>query len=294
MPSAPRRDAQKSGANHAENARGVAGASRGLTSARDAPYCEEVTRQSRTGAGSDIVKEAWRRRRAPLVLSRPVVATQPLTIVLLGAPGSGKGTQAARLCERYGLAAVSTGEILRQAVIRGTPLGQRVKQTLDAGGLVDDETMVDLVRERLSQPDAANGVVLDGFPRRLSQAEALDQMLGARPRLAVVLDVPAGLLERRLQSRLICLKCRTIYAGGTAYGSEEELCSRCNVPLIRRDDDNIETIRRRLATYQETVDPLLEYYRSRSAVVTVDGTQAPDAVFSAIVRGIEAATGDAG
>jgi adenylate kinase len=218
------------------------------------------------------------------------VTTQPLTIVLLGAPGSGKGTQAVRLCERYRLAAISTGEILRAAVIRGSPLGQRVKATLDSGGLVDDETMGDLVRDRLGQPDAARGVVLDGFPRSLAQAQALDEMLGHRPCLAVVLMVPTGELERRLQSRRICLKCRTIYGGGTAYGSEEELCSRCGIALIRRDDDNNETIKHRLATYRAMVAPLLEYYRSRSALVTIDGTQGPDAVFRAMLRDVDAAT----
>jgi len=207
--------------------------------------------------------------------------------VLLGAPGSGKGTQAARLCEHYSLAAISTGEILRDAILRGSRLGQQVKDTLQAGGLVDDQTMTTLVRERLRQPDAARGVVLDGFPRTLAQARTLDEILEHRPRLAIVLTVPPDQLERRLQSRLICLKCRTIYGGGTAYGSEEELCSRCGVPLIRRDDDNSETIRQRLATYRATVEPLLEYYRGQSALVSVDGTQAPDAVFRAMVRAVD-------
>jgi adenylate kinase len=168
-------------------------------------------------------------------------------------------------------------------------LGQRVKKILDSGALVDDRTMEALVRERLNEPDAAWGVVLDGFPRSLAQAEALDEMLGSRPRLAIVLTVPTDALERRLQARRICLKCRAIYAGGTAYGSEEELCSRCGVPLIRRDDDNSETIRRRLSIYQARVEPLFEYYRNRSALVTVDGTQAPDVVFRAMVRHVDAA-----
>lgn len=225
----------------------------------------------------------------PLPPVEAAVTTQPLTIVFLGAPGSGKGTQAARVCERYHLAAISTGDILRAAVMSGSPLGQRVKQDLDSGGLVDDRTMGDLVRERLSQPDAARGVVLDGFPRSLAQAEALDEMLGHRPRLAIVLMVPMDEVERRLQSRRICLKCRATYSGGTAYGSEEELCSKCGIPLIRRDDDNSGTIKQRLSTYRATVEPLLKYYRSRSALVTVDGTQAPDTVFRAILRDVDAA-----
>lgn len=212
------------------------------------------------------------------------ITTPPLNIVLLGAPGSGKGTQASRLCERYRLAAISTGDILRAAVISGAPLGQRVKSTLDAGGLVDDATMIELVRERLRQPDAASGVVLDGFPRSLAQAQVLEDMLAHGRRLAIALVVPMEELERRLQSRRICLKCRTIYSGGRAYGSEEELCSKCGIALIRRDDDNLETIRARLATYRATVEPLLEYYRHLSALVTVDGTAAPEIVFRDIVR----------
>jgi adenylate kinase len=215
------------------------------------------------------------------------ITTQPLHIVLLGAPGSGKGTQAARLCERFGLVAVSTGDILRAAAISGSPLGRRAKAIMDAGGLVDDQTMVDLVRERLSRPDAARGVVLDGFPRSRSQAEALDRMLEGRPRLAIVLEVPIDRLQRRLLSRRICLKCRTIYSGGTAYGSEEELCSRCGIALIRRDDDNLETVKNRLATYRATVEPLLEYYTCHSALATVDGTLKPDAVFREICRHVD-------
>ena len=149
--------------------------------------------------------------------------------------------------------------------------------------------MDDLVRARLGQPDAARGVVLDGFPRNLAQAQALDEMLGNRPRLAIVLMVPMEEVERRLQSRRICLKCRTTYSGGTAYGSEEELCSRCGIALIRRDDDNSETIKHRLSTYRATVEPLLEYYRKASALITVDGTQAPDVVFRALLRDCDAA-----
>ena len=179
--------------------------------------------------------------------------------------------------------------MLRAAVISGSPLGRRVRATLDAGGLVDDQTMVDLVRDRLSQPDAARGVVLDGFPRSRSQAESLDALLDGRRRLAVALVVPTDELARRLQSRRICLKCRTIYSGGRAYGSEEELCSRCGIALIRRDDDNIETIGNRLSTWRATVEPLLEYYRDRRMLVTIDGTQGPDAVFLGISRHLDGA-----
>ena len=219
----------------------------------------------------------------------PPPPTVNINIVLLGAPGSGKGTQAARLCERYRLAAISTGDMLRAAVISGSPLGRRVRATLDGGGLVDDQTMVDLVRERLRQPDAVSGVVLDGFPRSRAQAESLDALLGGRRSLAVALTVPMDELERRLRTRRVCLKCRTIYSGGTAYGSEEELCSRCGIALIRRDDDNVETIRHRLSTWRATVEPLLEYYRECRRLVTIDGTQGPDVVFRGICGRIDGA-----
>jgi adenylate kinase len=222
----------------------------------------------------------------PAVVS---AADASLNIVLLGAPGSGKGTQAARLSSHYGVAAISTGEILRTAVLSGTPLGQQVKGTMEAGGLVDDDTMVELVRQRLTQPDTARGFVLDGFPRSLSQARTLDEFLHGRPVHAMVLMVPIEKLERRLDSRRMCLKCRTIHAGGTRYGSEAEVCSRCGLALIKRDDDNLETIRHRLATYRDTVEPLLRYYADRSVLGTIDGTEAPDLVARALIRHIERA-----
>jgi adenylate kinase len=203
--------------------------------------------------------------------------------VLIGAPGSGKGTQAARLCERYRLAAISTGEILRVAVMSGSPLGRHVKGIMESGGLVDDDTMVALVRDRLSRPDTVPGFVLDGFPRTIAQARTLDDMLAGRPLGAIALSVPTEELERRLDSRRVCLKCRTIYSGSARYGSEAEVCSRCGLALVRRDDDNLETIRTRLATYRATVQPLLDYYSDRAVLTMVDGTASPDAVTRALV-----------
>ncbi len=208
-------------------------------------------------------------------------------IVLIGPPGSGKGTQAARICGRYHVPDISTGDILRAAVKAGTPLGQQVQATLSAGLLVGDDLMIDLVRTRLGLPDTGPGFVLDGFPRTLVQARALDDLMGSRPLLAVVLMVPGGELERRLTARRICSRCKTLYTTGTRYGSEAELCSRCGAILITRDDDNVETIRQRLLTYRNTSEPLIAHYRSRGALAAIDGVRKPDEVTDAILEQIE-------
>jgi adenylate kinase len=218
---------------------------------------------------------------------------RPIRILLIGPPGSGKGTQAARIRERYGVPMISTGDILRAAVKAGTPLGQRVQRILSEGSLVDDALMIDLVRARLAEPDAVGGFILDGFPRTIAQAHALDAMLGDQPVKTIVLDVPEAELERRLTSRRICSKCKTLYTSASLYGSEEELCSKCGAILITRDDDNIETIRHRLLTYRNTARPLIEHYRQRAGLALVDGTRPPDEVAAAIVHHIESAAAKA-
>jgi adenylate kinase len=210
-------------------------------------------------------------------------------LILIGPPGSGKGTQATRICQRYGVPMISTGDILRAAVKAGTPLGQRVQSVLSSGALVDDALMIDLVRERLVQPDTATGFVLDGFPRTIVQARALDAMLGDRSAQAIVLEVPESELERRLTSRRICSKCKTLYTSASLYGSEEELCSKCGSILITRDDDNVETIRHRLLTYRNTAAPLIEHYRERGDLAIIDGLRPPDEVTSAIFKQIDSA-----
>ena len=211
-------------------------------------------------------------------------------IVLIGPPGSGKGTQAIRISERYGIPMISTGDILRAAVKAGSPLGKRVQAIMTAGALVGDDLMIDLVRDRLAQADAARGFILDGFPRTLNQACVLDDMLSGRPVLPIVLVVPATELERRLGARRVCSQCKTLYTTGTLYGgSEEELCSKCGATLLRRDDDNLQTIRARLETYRNTSDPLIRHYQERSAIATIDGSRSPDLVWAAIMQVIEQA-----
>ena len=233
-------------------------------------------------------------RPSSSILARVAIVMRPTRILLIGPPGSGKGTQATRIRERYGVPMISTGDILRAAVKAGTPLGLRVQKVLSEGSLVDDALMIDLVRDRLAEPDAAAGFILDGFPRTIAQAHALDQMLGDQPVKAVVLDVAEAELERRLTSRRICSKCKTLYTSASLYGSEEELCSKCGSTLITRDDDNIETIRHRLLTYRNTAAPLIEHYRQRSGLALIDGTRSADEVTAAIIQHIDAVNGAAG
>lgn len=214
-----------------------------------------------------------------------------MNLVLIGPPGSGKGTQASRICERYAVPMISTGDILRAAVKAQTPLGLQVKSIMAAGGLVGDDLMIDLVRDRLDEPDAASGFILDGFPRTVAQAQALRTLLVDRPLAAVVLDVPRTELLRRLLARRVCLNCRSLYTTGTPYGSEPELCSKCGGTLITRDDDNRATIEQRLRTYADASEPVIGYYRDLGTVSVVDGTGPLDDVTSRLFQALESAAG---
>ena len=211
----------------------------------------------------------------------------PVNLILIGPPGSGKGTQAARICERYGVPLVATGDILRAAVKAGTPLGFQVQSILSSGGLVGDDMMISLVRERLRGDDTSTGFVLDGFPRTLGQADALDGMVQGRSIRVILLDVPEDELERRLTLRRICTKCKALSTSGSIYGSEEELCSKCGSTLITRDDDNIDVIRNRFAQYRKATDPLVAHYRAKGVLTRFDGMKPPDEVTDAIFLSIE-------
>lgn len=217
------------------------------------------------------------------------MTNQPdVCVVLIGPPGSGKGTQATRICERYAVPWISTGDILRAAVKAGTPLGVQVQTLLSAGALVDDALMIDLVRERLGRDDTQRGYILDGFPRTLTQAAALDDLAVGTSLFALVLDVPEQELERRLTSRRICTKCKTLSTSRSLYGSEEELCSKCGSVLITRDDDNVVTIRHRLENYRTLTAPLIAHYQARNGLAIVDGLRSPDEVTASIVKLIDA------
>ena len=200
-----------------------------------------------------------------------------LNLVLLGPPGAGKGTQARRLAAAWEIPHVSTGDILREAVQAGTELGRAAKAVMDAGRLVDDTIMIGIVRERLERPDAARGFLLDGFPRTVPQAEALDAMLGDRDPLFVVdLAVRDAELIRRLSRRRTCGSCGLIV--GAADGEPPAVCTQCGGPLEQRSDDREDVVRERLAVYRENTAPLIEYYRSRPTFRAVDGGQAEEAV----------------
>ena len=198
-----------------------------------------------------------------------------MRIVFLGAPGSGKGTQSQRLVERHGIPQVSTGDLLRAHVRDGTELGLRAKAVMDAGQLVDDATILGMVRERLAAPDAARGFILDGFPRTVPQAEGLEQMLAAigQPLDAVVLfNVDAGLLVKRISGRRTCQDCGRVFNVHTAPPPSPPPCGgQCETPrLVQRPDDKEETVARRLAVYDEQTRPLVGFYESRGLLRSID------------------------
>ncbi|MGA7835095.1 MAG: adenylate kinase [Acidimicrobiales bacterium] len=199
--------------------------------------------------------------------------TGPLHLVVLGKQGAGKGTQSQGLCERYGLAHVSTGDILRAAVAAGTPLGLEVKSILDSGQLVSDELVNRLVEDRLKEPDAERGAVLDGFPRNIGQAQALEQfLLPGGVKLCIYVDVPNELVLERLSSRRVCQECGTIYTD-TDIAALSGTCEVCGGDVIQRSDDKPEVIAERLATFERDTFPLLSFYESRNLLVKVNGDQ---------------------
>ena len=206
-----------------------------------------------------------------------------MRIVLLGAPGSGKGTQAQRLIARLGIPQISTGDLLRSAVARGTAYGQRAKAAMDSGQLVVDEIVLGIIRERLAESDAARGFLLDGFPRNLAQAEALASMLATigQPLDAVVLfEVDYGEIARRIAGRRTCPQCGTIYNVHDAATPGITHCRNCAAApqLTQRPDDNEQTVTRRLAVYDEQTRPLIAHYRAQGLLRTIDAQGSVDAV----------------
>lgn len=206
--------------------------------------------------------------------------------MLMGPPGSGKGTQSVRIAERYSVPHISTGDTLRAAVKAGTPLGRQVADTLASGGLVGDELITDLVRERLRAPDAAKGCILDGFPRTAAQAAALDTMLDPASLIVVHLVASDEDIIRRLAARRICDAC-AITQSIQDDSEDRDGCPYCGGNLVRRADDHPDTVRRRLATYAQFATPVIEYYRDRRGFGTVDGLQSADRVTAAICAHID-------
>jgi adenylate kinase len=208
-----------------------------------------------------------------------------LNVIMLGPPGAGKGTQAERLAAARAIPKVSTGDILREAVKAGTPLGRQAKAVMDRGELVGDDIMVGIVRERLDRPDARRGFILDGFPRTVAQAAALDTLMAGRDPLIVIdIAVPEDDLVRRLASRRICEACG-LNAEGAAAASGT--CQRCGGRLIQRADDSEPVVRERLAVYRRSSQPLVDYYRARPTFRSIDGAQEPDRVAAALSAAVE-------
>ncbi len=197
-----------------------------------------------------------------------------MRLVLIGAPGSGKGTQAKFLTEKYNVPQVSTGDLLRAAVAAQTPLGRQAKAVMDAGQLVPNDIVIGMIRERIMRPDAENGFVLDGFPRNLEQAEALDQLLATlgRPIDAVLqIDVDFDLLMQRMVGRLTCLSCGALFNSFTNPPAIDTQCDLCGGTLHHRSDDNEDTIDRRLRVYETHTQPLSVYYNNRGNLHMIDG-----------------------
>ncbi len=208
--------------------------------------------------------------------------TARLNLVILGKQGAGKGTQCKRLSEHYAIPHVSTGDILRAAVKSGSPLGLEVASVMEAGALVSDELVIRLVDERFQQSDAQRGALLDGFPRTLAQAEALEALLGEDGiKLCINLDVATELVVERLSSRRVCQECGAIYKD-TDIEAISGTCSNCGGDVIQRKDDQPEAIAKRLEIYERDTAPLLDFYASRQLLVTLNGDQSPDDVTRAI------------
>lgn len=202
-----------------------------------------------------------------------------MNIVLLGAPGAGKGTQAAKLVAEFGTPHISTGDMLRAAVKAGTPLGKKAQTYMNAGELVPDEVIIGLVTERLSEPDTQKGFILDGFPRTSAQAVALDAELSRLNRpldAALLVDVKFDVIIKRLTSRRMCKECGFI--GTDALSS----CPKCGGEMYQRSDDNEQTVRNRLEVYERSTSPLIDYYRGSDLLVTVDGDRDVELVYNDI------------
>lgn len=209
-----------------------------------------------------------------------------MKIIMLGAPGAGKGTQAKKIAAKYGIPHISTGDIFRANIKNGTELGKKAKTYMDQGLLVPDDLVVDLVVDRVNQDDCAKGYVLDGFPRTIPQAEALDKALAAMDQkmdYAIDVEVPDENIVKRMGGRRACVGCGATYHLEYAPTKSEGICDACGKELILRDDDKPETVQKRLDVYHEQTQPLIDYYANAGILKTVDGTVDINDVFQVIV-----------
>ena len=210
-----------------------------------------------------------------------------MKIIMLGAPGAGKGTQAKKIAERYSIPHISTGDIFRTNIKNGTKLGKKAKAYMDEGALVPDDLVVDLVVDRFKNPDCANGYVLDGFPRTIPQAEALEDALNAIGEIvnfAINVEVPDENIINRMAGRRSCIGCGATYHIKYNPSKVEGVCDVCGEKLILRDDDQPETVKNRLSVYHDQTQPLIDFYNKKGILAEVDGTKDMDDVYNAIVN----------
>lgn len=213
-----------------------------------------------------------------------------MKIVMLGAPGAGKGTQAKMIADKYELPHVSTGDIFRANIKAGTDLGKKAKEFMDKGLLVPDELTVAILLDRVSKEDCANGYVLDGFPRTIPQAEVLDKELNKRNEkidYAINIDVADESIVKRMAGRRACVNCGATYHLEMVPPTKDGICDRCGNELIQRDDDKEETVKDRLAVYHKQTQPLIEYYENKGALRTVNGLDTVENIFDSIIAIVE-------
>ncbi|HXG87908.1 MAG TPA: adenylate kinase [Vicinamibacterales bacterium] len=215
-----------------------------------------------------------------------------LNLVVMGPPGAGKGTQAERFAREHGIPKISTGDILREAVSAETALGSQVKALIDRGHLVGDDLMIGIVRDRLSRPDAAPGFVLDGFPRTVPQANALDEMLASRgPVIVVEIQVPDEELVRRVRTRRVCSTCGRTVSAFAGDGDQPTKCSSCGGSLVARPDDGEAVVRDRLKVYWRETQPMIAFYHARPTYRSVNGALPPERVREALIAAVASALG---
>lgn len=212
-----------------------------------------------------------------------------LSLILLGPPGAGKGTQAVKIKERFGIPHISTGEIFRQNIKSGTALGLKAQEYMNKGQLVPDELVIQIALDRLEKQDCRNGFLLDGFPRTIEQAKALDAYLASRGGISRVLNVEVaeGELLRRLSGRRVCKACGATYHAADMPPRKEGVCDACGGEVVQRADDAEETVRNRIKVYETQTKPLIDYYEKAGNLVHIDGAAGLDSVFSAMVKAIE-------
>lgn len=209
-----------------------------------------------------------------------------MKLILLGAPGAGKGTQAEVLCQKLGIPTISTGNMLRTAIQEGTPVGLQAKSLMDAGKLVPDEVIIQIVAQRIAQPDCAAGFILDGVPRTIAQAEALDAA-GVRFDRVLSLEITDQEIEERMSGRRVCSKCGASFHIHARPTKVEGVCDNCGGPVVQRDDDKPETVRHRLKVYHQQTEPLKGYYQAKGLLTLVDNRPTIEATTQAIMEALQ-------